>query len=236
MKYKVWWMVGEKIHNFGDILTPKIMEYYSIPFEFSKENYNLISVGSIANKATKNCLVLGSGVAWQENKLNPNANYKFVRGPLTRNCVLNSGGNCPEIYGDPALLLSKICNESKKEYDVGITPHIKEYALVKKSYPNHKVINLNNPNPLEVAKEITKCRSIISSSLHGVICAHAYNIPCAWVKFSNLIIGDDTKYKDHFASIGLEAKLSSIKEPIFTNKSITKEQIYNIENIFLSLK
>lgn len=236
MKYKIWWMVGEKIHNFGDILTPKIMEHYSIKFEFAKENYNLICVGSIANKATKNCLVLGSGIAWEKVKLNPNANYKFVRGPLTRNAVLNSGGYCPELYGDPALLLPKICSESKKEYDLGIIPHYKEYNLLKNKYPNHKIINLNNPNPLEVVKEITKCRKTISSSLHGIICSHAYNIPCAWVKFSDLIIGDDTKYKDHFASISLEAHLSSINEPIFTNKKISDSQISDIEKIFLSLK
>jgi pyruvyltransferase len=121
----------------------------------------------------------------------------------------------PEVYGDPALLLPLICSESKKKYDIGIIPHYKEYALIKNKYPDHFVINLNNKNPKEVIKQITHCRSIISSSLHGIICAHAYGIPAAWVKFSDIIIGDDTKYKDYFLSLGLRAELSSLEAPIF---------------------
>jgi hypothetical protein len=234
MKYKVWWMVGKNINNFGDVLTPKLFDHYSINYEFSNENYNTISIGSISNKATENCLVLGSGIAWENIKLNPKAIWKFVRGPYTRQAILNSGGYCPEIYGDPALLLPNFCDESKKEYDLGIIPHMKEYHMVKSLYPNHYVINLNNPDPLEIAKQITKCRSTISSSLHGVICSHAYGIPSAWVKFSNIIIGDDIKYKDHYASVGLSCELSTIDNPIFTTPS--NINLKQIDDIFFSLK
>jgi hypothetical protein len=225
-------MHNSTINNFGDVLTPKLFDYYSLKYEYQENNFNTICIGSTGNKVTNDCLVLGTGIAWENTKLNPNANWLFTRGPLTRKSLIKSGGNCPEIYGDPALLLPLFCSESKKEYDIGIVPHMKEYEMVKKKYPNHKVINLNNQDPLSVAKEITKCRSIISSSLHGIICAHAYNIPCAWVKFSNLIIGDDTKFKDHYLSIGLECELSSIDSPIFTNKLINTSII---DNIFKSL-
>jgi hypothetical protein len=233
MTYKVWWMVGEKIHNFGDVLTPKILDYYNIKYEYSKDNYNMICVGSVANKAKNNCIVVGSGVAWEKIKLNKTAIYKCVRGPYTRNAVINSGGNCPDIYGDPALLLPEFCSESKKEYDVGIIPHMKEYAVVAKKYNKHHVINLNNKNPLEVAQEISKCRKTISSSLHGIIASHAFNIPCAWVKFSDIIIGDDTKFKDHYASINLSCELSTIENPKFASTNINYN---NIKDIFLSLK
>lgn len=231
-KYKVYWMFGEMINNFGDVLTPKIFDYFSIKYEFSKNKFDTICVGSIGNKATDECLVLGSGVAWDNVKLNPKAIWRFVRGPITRDLVLKSGGKCPEIYGDPALLLPLFCDESKKKYDLGIVPHYKEYEIIKSKYPKHKVINLNNSNPIEVAKEITSCRSIISSSLHGIICSHAYNIPCSWVKFSNIIIGDDTKYKDHYHSIGLKCELSTIDNPIFTNKLVNTSKI---EEVFKTL-
>jgi hypothetical protein len=233
MKYKVWWMCGEKTHNFGDVLTPLIFKHFSIDFEYSKENYNTICVGSISNKATNNCLVLGSGIAWENVKLNPNADWRFVRGPLTRDSVIKSGGNCPEIYGDPALLLPLIYSESKKKYDIGIIPHYKEYEMVKNKFSNHFVINLNNPNPKEVVNQITQCRSIVSSSLHGIIGAHAYGIPAAWVKFSDIIIGDNIKYKDYFLSIGLNAELSSLDKPIFKVGSIDTNKI---QEIFKSLK
>ena len=227
-------MEGKNIHNLGDVLTPKIFDYYSIKYEYSADNYNVISVGSISNKATDNCLVLGSGIAWDDIKLNPKAIWKFVRGPYTRKSVLKCGGECPEIYGDPALLLPNIQKESKKEYDIGIIPHMKEYNMVKKLYPKYKVINLNNPNPLEVVKEITKCRSTISSSLHGIICSHSYGIPSAWVKFSDIIIVDDTKFIHHYESHGLTCELSNIDNPKFTNP--TNVNLNQINEIFLSLK
>jgi pyruvyltransferase len=229
---KVYWMEGEKVKNFGDILTPKLFDYYSIKYEYTKENYDTICIGSIANKAKGDCMVLGSGIAWENMKLNATANWIFVRGPHTRQAVINSGGNCPEIYGDPALLLPNFCSESKKEYDLGIIPHMKEYEIIKKKYPNHHIINLNNPDPLYIAKEITKCRNTISSSLHGIICSHAYGIPCAWVEFSDIILGDGTKYKDHFASINADPILSTIDNPIFTTGIVDTKKI---EDILLSL-
>jgi pyruvyltransferase len=233
MAYKVWWMHGASTHNFGDVLTPLIFNHFSIDFEYSKEGYDTISVGSIANKAVDGCQVLGSGMAWKDLRLNPKAVWKFVRGPLTRDAIINSGGSCPEIYGDPALLLPALCGESKKKYDIGIIPHYKEYGFIKNKYPNHFVINLNNKNPKEVVKQITQCRTIMSSSLHGLICAHAFGIPAAWVKFSDIIIGDGTKYKDYFLSLGLEAEPSSLEDPIFKVGSLDTDKLVEI---FKSLK
>ena len=234
MKYKVWWMFGEKVQNFGDVLTPKIFDYYKIDYEFSKEDYNTICVGSIANKAKKDCIVIGSGIAWENINLNKTADWRLVRGPYTRTAILKSGGYCPEVYGDPALLLPLFCEESQKKHDIGIIPHYKEYNLIKQKYPNFNVINLNNPDPLEVARQISECRSTISSSLHGIISSHAYDIPSAWVKFSDKIIGDDIKFKDHSLSLGIESELSTMDNPIFQKPK--KSLIKDIENVFLNLK
>lgn len=225
-------MQNSRNNNFGDILTPKLFDYYSLKYEYHEKDFDTICIGSTGNKVTNGCLVLGTGIAWENTNLNPNADWRFVRGPHTRSALLKSGGYCPEIYGDPALLLPLFCDESKKEYDLGIVPHMKEYEMVKNKYPNHHVINLNNIDPIKVAKEITKCRSIISSSLHGIICSHAYNIPCAWVKFSDIIIGDDTKYKDHYSSINLKCELSTIDSPIFNTTSI---DISKLNDIFKTL-
>jgi pyruvyltransferase len=212
---RLWWMFGEKTRNFGDVLTPDLFDYYKIPYVFEKDSYDTICIGSIGNKARSGTLVLGAGVAWRSTKINPRSKWLFARGPLTRAAVLSSGGACPETYGDPALLLPRFCEESPKKHRLGIVPHYQEFRLVKRDHPEEHVINLNNPDPLETARQITQCKSVISSSLHGIICAHAYGIPAAWVKFSDRIIGDDTKYHDHHAAVGLEAKLSTMQAPIF---------------------
>jgi pyruvyltransferase len=213
--HKVWWT--SLTPNFGDLLTPIILDYFKISWERSElEDANLISVGSIAKVAKAGTIVLGSGIIGENENLCSDAVWKFVRGPFTRKRVLDCGGECPEIYGDPAMLLPLICKESKKEFDVGIVPHYVDYEYVKENYSNYKIIDVKNLDPLETAKEITKCRTIISSSLHGIICAHAYNIPAAWVPFSDKLKGDGIKFKDHYASVGLESQPSTVEDPIFT--------------------
>lgn len=221
---KVWWVNTPGPGNFGDVITPIILDYYNIPYEYTSD-FEVISTGSIAKKAKDSSVVLGSGIMNSTDRLNPDADWRFVRGPLTRENVLLGGGKCDEIYGDPALLLPLLCQESKKEYDIGLIPHYVDYACVKEKYPNHKVINLLSSNPLDVAKEITKCRSVISSSLHGIICAHAYGIPAAWIKFSNKLKGDDVKFKDHYQAMQLSLELSTIDEPIFTVCNFNTAQI-----------
>ena len=233
--YNVYWMVGKNINNFGDILTPYILDYYNISYQYTeKENCNLIGVGSIANWAPDHCIVLGSGIAYQKISLNKTAQWKFVRGPITRENVIRSGGICPEIYGDAGMLINKFWKESIKKHDIGFIPHMKEYNLIKEKYPNEYVINLNNPDPQQVAGQITSCRNIISSSLHGIIGAHAYEIPAARIKFTKDIIkGDDTKYKDHYASLNLDHKISTLDSLHFTTPSNVDFSL--IEDIFKAL-
>lgn len=230
---KVWWLA--KGNNFGDLLTPYILDYFKIPYEYvpKPHNANCICVGSIAHKATSQTVVLGSGIIRADEKISPDANWMFVRGPRTRARVLEVGGVCPEIYGDPGLLLPYFCKESKKEFDIGIVPHFVDYNIVKNRYPNHKIIDVINSNPLEVAKEISKCRYIISSSLHGIIAAHSYGIPAAWVKFSDNLHGDGIKFIDYYESVNLTAVPSTVENPIFTCGTVDLQPIVNI---FQSLK
>ena len=205
-------------NNFGDMLTPHILSHFGISFQYAENiaDADTICVGSIARMATAGMTVLGSGVIRKRERLNPKAIWKFVRGPLTRKNVIECGGTCPRIYGDAALLLSLICPESDKQYDVGIVPHYSDYDHVLRKYAaNYHIINVVNCDPLAVAREITKCRKIISSSLHGIICAHAYRIPAAWVSFSKLH-GDGIKFADHYESVGLVGSLSTVERPEFT--------------------
>lgn len=209
----VYWSSNHK-SNCGDILTPHILNYFGIKHVMTAKLRiaEAMCVGSTIRKATDNMIVLGSGLIDSSDVCNPTAQYKFVRGPITRKRVIDCGGTCPEIYADPALLLPLFCKEKPKKHKIGIVPHYVDHALISEKYSNYKIINILNKNPLEVVEEITKCEKIISSSLHGIIIAHAYNIPAAWAPF-NRLQGDNTKFKDYFASINLEAIPSTIENP-----------------------
>ena len=56
----------------------------------------------------------------------------------------------------------------------------------------------------KIIDEINSCQVIISSSLHGIITCHAYNIPCLWYKFSEKIVGDGIKFADYFSSVNIK--------------------------------
>jgi hypothetical protein len=229
--FKLTWF--KHATNFGDTLTPKIFDYFNLKYVYSSENL-ILSTGSIARHAGINTYVLGSGIISKNDKLVPNAKWLFVRGPYTRNRIIFLGGSCPRIYGDPGLLLSNIIDESKKEYDLGIIPHVVDYDIVKERYPSENVIDLKTTDPFEIVKEITKCRKIISSSLHGIICAHSFNIPAAWCNFSYNLKGDNIKFEDYYSSVGLSAELSSINDPIFTVPKYIKMDA--VIDIFKNLK
>lgn len=225
-----------KLSNFGDILTPLIFSHYNIPFEYADIEFaDTLSTGSIAKNARPGTTVLGSGAMNQTDYMCPEAKWIWVRGPRTRQSVLRDGGSCSDVYGDPGLLLPKIFQDSgiNKIYDVGIVPHVRHYAEAKEKFPNKFVINLATKNPIDVLINILQCKKIISSSLHGIITAHAYAIPVAWVKFTNPIAGDDIKFHDHYESIGLSARLSTFENLDFT---IAEYDSAPIEEILKSKK
>lgn len=229
---KVYW--GDSPSNFGDVLTANLLDYFNIKYEHTNvpEDGTMYVIGSIARLATSGSTVLGSGMIRQNEKAEPTANWRFVRGPYTRLNILAQGGTCPEIYGDPALLLPMLCEESNKKYDIGIVPHYQHYRYYKFNpyYSNYRIINLVDNNPLKIAKEITKCKRIISTSLHGIICAHAFGIPAAHVKGVSKLHGDGSKFEDYYASIQTEHKISTVENPIYTDAKLPNLQ--NIIEIF----
>lgn len=194
--------------NFGDILNKWLVEEISgrKVVKAKPANHVHICIGSIIKFADDKMHVWGTGAMWEHDKPSPTAYYHAVRGPVTRDVVLRNGGDCPEIYGDPALLLPKFYNPTvKKKYKLGIIPHYVDYQAVKKAYPNHRVINLINGDPLSVVRDILECETVVSSSLHGIIAAQAYGIPAAWVQtIAGKLSGDGTKFKDYFLSTNQE--------------------------------
>jgi hypothetical protein len=217
---KFWWWNGAWPGNLGDILTPLILDYFKIPWT-NTTDFEAISTGSIVKVARAGTIVLGSGIISQRDYACPEADYRFVRGPYTRDRVLSFGGTCPEIYGDPAMLMPLIVDVAPKAYDLAIIPHYSQYEQVKERYPKHMVIKLRTNDCVETVKQITQCRHVVSSSLHGIILAHAYGIPAAWTEFSTGLKGDGVKFLDHYASVGITDPIkSTVKNPVFTTAGL----------------
>lgn len=208
------WFDGEK--NWGDSINPIVIEYFSkrkvvhsnlLLNIYSRPIY--MAIGSIIETCNdKKTIVWGSGLISDGGKplVKPNK-ICAVRGPRTREQLIKNNISCPRIYGDPALLFPRIYRpDVEKKYKLGIIPHYVDAASpqLKKyeAHPEIKIINVRD-DVFNFVDDICMCKSIVSSSLHGLIAADAYGIPSLWMKMSDRIVGGTFKFLDYYESIGL---------------------------------
>ena len=127
-----------------------------------------------------------------------------VRGRLTNEKIINDGYEGCNVFGDPALLLPLIVKPSlEKKYNLAIIPHWSEYDFFYNKYGNHyKVLDIRTTDVEHFVQELTSCKYILSSSLHGIILSHAYNIPALWIKHG-YIDTDGFKFYDYFSSVDI---------------------------------
>lgn len=237
-----WWsskqIYGTEPENYGDLMSKYLVEKIAVSatkwvqpkkmkwYQFNKKNY--LVIGSILAHATKHSIVWGSGIINKEANVAP-ATFLAVRGPETRKRMIALGYNCPEVYGDPGLLMPRYYNPTiEKKAVYGIIPHYVDYALVREWYKNDesvKVINLRTNDVEATTREIMACENIISSSLHGLIISHAYRIPAVWVQFSDKLYGDNIKFKDYFDSV----EIPNYKATFISDK-ICVEEMGNLIN------
>lgn len=135
-------------------------------------------------------------------------NFCAVRGNLSKERAEKIKGSTINIpVGDAGILASFLLNEPlQKKYDVGIIPHWREkehiiFQKLLKHYPNSVFIDVNN-DPLGVVKTISRCKVIISSSLHGLIVADSFHIPNVHIVVTNNMIGDGFKFDDYYSAYG----------------------------------
>jgi len=187
--------------NFGDMLSPSILREcgYTANRVDKNSSNKLNCIGSTARFIRKGDIVWGTGIMNKSDKIERDAKYLAVRGPLTGEKV-----NC-DIYGDPGLLCSHLWPmNSDKSHKLGFTPHYVDYDIF--DINKNDEIYLRTRNPIEIIKKIVKYESIISSSLHGIIIAHSYNIPAGWWQPSERLSGDGSKFQDYALSVGIDLK------------------------------
>ncbi len=220
--------------NIGDALSSYIYERLSAhkaPPALGMVNPaglpNYMTVGSILQFADEHTIVWGSGFN-TERSIFGCKNWKeadeaiirttvkprkicAVRGPLTRKRVMKLGVECPNVLGDPGLLMPLLyrpLNQEKKNF-LGIIPHFSH--LNSRCFENLllgnkvKIISVYQ-HPERFIDELVRCEFIISSSLHGLILADAYNIPSLWIRPSEHLHNTKFKYLDYLESIESEPK------------------------------
>jgi hypothetical protein len=125
-----------------------------------------------------------------------------VRGRKTASVLKAAGIEVPDVYGDPVWFLPRIfpMDGIDKTCELGVVLHLSELANADPSSgPKDIYRRYNIPAALagsiriintliepgigaieDKIREIVACRRILSTSLHGLVIAEAYGIPCAW--------------------------------------------------------
>lgn len=131
----------------------------------------------------------------------PDVNYVVhaLRGPFSRKIVTDLGIAAPAIFGDPAWFLPRLMSERPvPRYELGVVMHLSELAeKTPEANPKPKLLKYQaglNDNIRLIStfheptwegfklklEELLSCKRIISRSLHGMLIAEAYGIPCAF--------------------------------------------------------
>lgn len=192
----------------------EIATYFNTPVAIGLKRPNFLCIGSTLNYlTTAQTIVWGAGVIDDTLDLRATpARVSAVRGPLTRDYLLARGIDCPEVYGDPALLIPYYYKPDSAEPcpqgRIGIVPHYKDwgspiFAEIRRAHPELVFIDVSSYGTwTKFIDRICGCDAVFSSSLHGLIVAEAYGIPNHWVSVSENVLGKGFKFRDFYASLG----------------------------------
>lgn len=211
-RVKLFWWEEPHPGNLGDIVNPYIIEKMTgIPPRFAPRGEGMCAIGSVIKFAKAGTPVWGSGSPHEHDTLAPDAVYHSVRGPYTRDLILANGGSCPEVYGDPAWFLPVLFRPHvPKTHKTGLILHFTHEEADLDIDPSIRRINIRRLGYDQIEAFLTEmlsCERIVSSSLHGVIIAHAYGIPACLATVTDSrqqIHGDGIKFKDYYASVGVD--------------------------------
>ena len=212
-----WATEGIVAKNWGDKLNPYMAEKISgkkvihradiYPFPSRPIHY---WIGSHLATACgdPSAIVWGAGFISKDIPIvGQPAEIHAVRGWLSNERLRKQGLPAPDVVGDAALLLPRIYEPKRNlpRRSLGIIPHCYEwdepFFRETHSWDDVRVIDICGGIE-EVVEKIVSCDRIISSSLHGIICADAYGIPALWLHGSDKPKGDGFKFRDYFSSVG----------------------------------
>ena len=202
--------------NFGDLITPALLEYYGFTPVFSRPSKaRLAGAGSILEHLPEDFtgVILGSGFILESSSMSfSRATILALRGELSRQ---RTGAAGKPALGDPGLLASEIMpRRAQKKFALGVVPHYLEKSnpvlcqLIARLGHDATFIDPQE-EPLAVFSAIDQCEHILSSSLHGLIVADSLAIPNCWIAADNLW-GGRFKFDDYYSAFGIKREPASL--------------------------
>jgi len=227
-----WW---QGTPNWGDSINPILIEKIagrpvlsaSHTLNFSRRPV-ISAVGSVLDDADElNLCVWGSGFKFSDGRMKaPPRKVHAVRGPLSRKLLLDQSIDCPEVFGDPALLFPTLFGafSPMRDFAIGIVPHFNDRdspILASPQFQNCVNIDVGL-EPFAFMDLISRCQLIVSSSLHGIIAADSLGIPSLRAVLGDRVLGGDFKFNDYYLSTG------KIRPSIYLSETTTLSEIEDL--------
>jgi hypothetical protein len=240
----VQWWDKPRGGNLGDQLSPLIVErVLGVGTRLVDAGPRLLAIGSVLGLADRQTVVWGSGfVSGGDAPTGRRPPVVLaVRGPRTARRLVELGSPSPEVLGDPGLLAPLLLEPSAAsdrpdttghggittsvrptKDRVGLILHIDHLTSAEElgQLPDVDVVidfRVRGAEQItEVLRTIRSCSRIISSGLHGLVLAHAFGIPAAWVEFTSPgyrpLNGGRFKFHDHLESVGSAVETPNVIE------------------------
>ncbi|WP_292726438.1 glycosyltransferase [Microbacterium sp. UBA837] len=194
-----------RTQNFGDELGPLIVREMLRSLGLDdraarRESRRLISVGSVMHYAERGDVVWGAGVNGKvfRQLIPAQLDIRSVRGPLTRAALLARGHDVSRKFGDPAMLLPSLfphLSRATSPSGIIVVPNLNDMADIA---PSEMVVD-PRADPFEVIDQILRADFVVASSLHAIIIADAFGVPCRGMLSRH---EHPFKYVDYFLGVG----------------------------------
>lgn len=228
---KAWWWGP----NFGDLLTPWILEQFGVSIEWCEpREAELFGVGSILHRVPSRF----EGYIWGTGKMfngNPHltcdhdidlgaAKVLALRGKITLQELSERYPLADQpVLGDTGLLVRQfLTQERAPDFDIGVLPHFDDHRLASVWPDGIKIDPMSGPDT--VLPAIANCKRLVTSSLHGVVVADALGMDSMWCPY--LPSADHAEKFHDYASVWEEG----IKPMVWRKANPTQVQ-YKVEEL-----
>ena len=208
VNYEWWYSHNLADCNLGDYLAVVVnnwmLEQKGLENTTSSGPRFLSSIGSVLGFCCNDVTIWGSGLLDENTDcvirpLFKKMDIRAVRGPRTKEELERRGYTCPDVFGDPAIIMPLIY-PAEPVNQAGVL-YIGHYASKAPKPENIRCANILTKDYMSFIDEIVQAELVISSSLHGIILAESYGVPA--------ILLDDGrenfslfKYQDWYYSTG----------------------------------
>lgn len=171
-------LYNEQPYNLGDSLSFVVVDWMlcragksidSNKGHNKKKYVHLNSIGSNTFSSYQNAVIWGSGSGTMDELSNRKErifnhfpfrklDVRAVRGPLTRDLLIKYGHKCPEVYGDPAILMPLIYQPKfvDEKNDILVIPQFLYESDFRDKYQGYTILSMNTNDYKYVIDQIAR--------------------------------------------------------------------------------